>query len=189
MYRTIQDAEELGVDTRKLKELFSERLTKSEVDGLFRGTFKVPGYSKNAFEASAKRLENEDPFSAGTIQDQNDIVMDILNDIKRDLRRFDLGQSDDLFNSTIDELLSPGVVETREIMDQTVAPTGGGIFQSQVSLPVDPRKNVAVSPQVTNTGGQVMANATLGSRYLNGIDYNRMNTAQKADYVDKVFKV
>jgi hypothetical protein len=76
-------------------------------------------------------------------------------------------------------------------MSRTVTPTGGDIFQSQVSLPVDPRKNVAVSPQVTNTGGQVMANANanLGSRYLNGIDYNRMNTAQKADYVDKVFKV
>jgi hypothetical protein len=189
MYQTIQDAEKLGVDTRKLKELFSERLTKSEVEGLFRGIFKVPGYSKNAFEAAAKRLENEDPFSSGIIQDQNGVVMDILDDIKRDLRRFDLGQSDNLFNSTIDELLSPGVVETRELLDQTVAPTGGDIFQSQVSLPVDPRKNVAVSPQVTNTGGQVMANANLGSRYLNGIDYNRMNTAQKADYVDKVFKV
>jgi hypothetical protein len=33
------------------------------------------------------------------------------------------------------------------------------------------------------------ANANLGSRYLNGIDYNKMNTAQKADYVDKVFKI
>ena len=46
------------------------------------------------------------------------------------------------------------------------------VQETDVSLPVDPRKNVAVSPQVTNTGGQVMANATLGSRYLNGIDYS-----------------
>jgi len=115
--------------------------------------------------------------------------MDIYNDLRRDLKRFKLGESTDILNKKIDELLSPGVEEVRDTMSRTVTPTGGGIFQSQVSLPVDTRKNVAVSPQVTNTGGQVMANATLGSRYLNGIDYNRMNTAQKADYVDKVFKV
>jgi hypothetical protein len=29
---------------------------------------------------------------------------------------------------------------------------------------------------------------TLGARYLSGINYNKMNTAQKADYADKVFK-
>ena len=85
--------------------------------------------------------------------------------------------------------VSPDLFSLKELPAKASSLGVSEVQETDVSLPVDTRKNVAVSPQVTNTGGQVMANATLGSRYLGGIDYNRMNTAQKADYVDKVFKV
>jgi hypothetical protein len=188
MFKTINDAQELGVSKTKLKKILEQRLTDTESKLLLKGVFKAPTFSENAFKSIAERLKGEDLLRGVEIESQNKNVMDIYNDLRRDLKRFKLGESTDMLNEKIDELLSPGVEEVRDTMSRTVTPTGG-IFQSQVSLPVDPRKNVAVSPQVTNTGGQVMANATLGSRYLNGIDYNRMNTAQKADYVDKVFKV
>ena len=95
----------------------------------------------------------------------------------------------DTFIESMNLSVSPDLFSLKELPAKASSLGVSEVQETPVSLPVDTRKDVAVSPQVTNTGGQVMANATLGSRYLGGIDYNRMNTAQKADYVDKVFKV
>jgi hypothetical protein len=120
-----------------------------------------------------------------------DVAQDVWKDLQGDVRNFDLNSSVEDFETFINEVLSFGVEQAREVPPMRRTRAIEEVQETDVSLPVDPRKDVAVSPQVTNTGGQVMANANanLGSRYLNGIDYNRMNTAQKADYVDKVFKI
>ena len=86
----------------------------------------------------------------------------------------------------IDQILSPGVEESREIVDTSVAPTGGAILERQAVLPVSPALTTPVNNTIVNN--QMAAANTLGARYLGGINYNRMNTAQKADYADKVFK-
>ena len=189
LYLTLKNAETLGVSKTKLRRILEERLTETESKLLLKGIFKPPSYSENAFKSIEKRLKKEDPFAGIRIGNENDTVMDIYSDLRKDLKKYKLGGSTDSLNDTIDSILSPDVEEVRDLKSDLAAPTGTLITETQAVLPVDPRKDVAVSPQVTNTGGQVMANATLGSRYLGGIDYNRMNTAQKADYVDKVFKV
>ena len=189
LYLTLKNAETLGVSKTKLRRILEERLTQTESKLLLKGIFKPPSYSENAFKSIEKRLKKEDPFAGIRIGNENDTVMDIYSDLRKDLKKYKLGGSTDSLNDIIDSILSPDVEEVRDLRSDLAAPTGTLITETQAVLPVDPRKNVAVSPQVTNTGGQVMANANLGSRYLGGIDYNRMNTAQKADYVDKVFKV
>jgi hypothetical protein len=105
------------------------------------------------------------------------------------VRNFDLNSSVEDFETFINEVLSFGVVQAREVPPMRRTGAIEEVQETDVSLPVDPRKDVAVSPQIAQTGSQVMANANLGSRYLGGMDYNKMNNEQKADYVDKVFKV
>ena len=112
--------------------------------------------------------------------------MDIFGDLKKDLRKFKLGNSTDALNDAIDNLLSPGVEEARDLISQTIAPTGGAILERQAVLPVSPALTTPVNNTIVNN--QMATANTLGARYLGGINYNRMNTAQKADYADKVFK-
>jgi hypothetical protein len=186
MFNTINAAEELGISSRELRKILEQRLTKTESKTLIRGEFKSPTYSVEAFEQIAKRLEGEDPFKADEIKEQNEIVMDIFKDSQKDLRDFELGRSMEELEQFIDQILSPGVEESREIVDTSVAPTGGAILERQAVLPVSPALTTPVNNTIVNN--QMAAANTLGARYLGGINYNRMNTAQKADYADKVFK-
>ena len=71
--------------------------------------------------------------------------MDIFGDLKKDLRKFKLGNSTDALNDAIDNLLSPGVEEARDLISQTIAPTGGTIIEQQAVLPVDPKKDTAIN--------------------------------------------
>jgi hypothetical protein len=125
MYQIIEDATNLGIDERTLKKLFEKRLTKTETRALFRGEFKPPAYSKNAFKSTVERLEAENPLEAEKIEEQNDVVMDIYDDVQRDLRKFELGQSLTDLQRELDESLSPGVEETRDLRSDLVAPTTG----------------------------------------------------------------
>ena len=170
----------------KLRKILEERLTKTDTKLLLKGTFKPPSYSEGAFEAISNRLKKENLLEGIKVEQQNDVVMDIFGDLKKDLRKFKLGNSTDALNDAIDNLLSPGVEEARDLISQTIAPTGGAILEQRAVLPVSPALTTPVNNTIVNN--QMATANTLGARYLGGINYNRMNTAQKADYADKVFK-
>jgi len=112
--------------------------------------------------------------------------MDIYSDLRKDLRKYKLGGSTDSLNDIIDSILSPDVEEVRDLRSDLAAPTGTLITETQAVLPVSPALTTPVNNTIFNN--QTVSANTLGARYLNGINYNKMNTAQKADYADKVFK-
>ena len=80
----------------------------------------TPTYSESAFKSQLKRLEDEDPKAAIEIEDQFDEVQSIFKEIRRDLRRYELGTPKGELARYLDELLTPG---TREIRGMAV----GGI--------------------------------------------------------------
>jgi hypothetical protein len=186
LYTTLKNAETLGVSKLKLRKILEERLTKTESKLLLKGIFKPPSYSENAFKSIEKRLKKEDPFAGIRIGNENDLVMDIYSDLRKDLKKYKLGGSTDTLNDAIDSILSPDVEEVRDLRSDLAAPTGTLITETQAVLPVNPALTTPVNNTIVNN--QMAAANTLGARYLGGINYNRMNTAQKADYADKVFK-
>ena len=113
MYQLVKDAEAMGLDSYDLKKAFKGRLTKSAIDNLFRGTFMTPTYSEKAFKSQLKRLEDEDPRAAIDIEDQFDEVQSIFKEIRRDLRRYELGTPLGELIRYLDELLTPGTREVR----------------------------------------------------------------------------
>jgi len=147
MFQTLQNAETLGISKFKLKKLLEDRLTKSESKLLLKGVFKPPTFSESAFDAISKRLKKEDPFKAIEVKNQNDLVMDIYEDLRKDLKKFKLGESVDFLNFTIESILSPDVERTRDLSLDLQAPTGT-LFETQAVLPVDPNKDAAISSQV-----------------------------------------
>ena len=186
LYLTLKNAETLGVSKTKLRRILEERLTQTESKLLLKGIFKPPSYSENAFKSIEKRLKKEDPFAGIKIGNENDAVMDIYSDLRKDLRKYKLGGSTDSLNDIIDSILSPDVEEVRDLRSDLAAPTGTLITEKQAVLPVSPALTTPVNNTIVNN--QMATANTLGARYLGGINYNRMNTAQKADYADKVFK-
>jgi hypothetical protein len=178
MFNTLNAAEELGISSRELRKILENRLTKTESRTLMRGEFKSPTYSIEAFEQLAKRLEDEDPFKADEIKDQNEIVMDIFKDSQKDLRKFELGRSIEELEQFIDELLSPGVEESREVVDTSVAPN--------IVAPVEQVKATLPATNVMAAGqAQILPilaqNNSRNIASLYGIPYNKMSSAQKEE--------
>jgi len=160
LYTTLKNAETLGVSKLKLRKILEERLTKTESKLLLKGIFKPPSYSENAFKSIEKRLKKEDPFAGIRIGNENDLVMDIYSDLRKDLKKYKLGGSTDTLNDAIDSILSPDVEEVRDLRSDLAAPTGTLITETQAVLPVDQNKNTAIDnrvvsasvPNRTNTG-------------------------------------
>jgi len=160
LYLTLKNAETLGVSKTKLRRILEERLTQTESKLLLKGIFKPPSYSENAFKSIEKRLKKEDPFAGIKIGNENDAVMDIYSDLRKDLRKYKLGGSTDSLNDIIDSILSPDVEEVRDLRSDLAAPTGTLIEETQAVLPVDQNKNTAINnrvvsasvPNRTNTG-------------------------------------
>ena len=160
LYLTLKNAETLGVSKTKLRRILEERLTQTESKLLLKGIFKPPSYSENAFKSIEKRLKKEDPFAGIKIGNENDAVMDIYSDLRKDLRKYKLGGSTDSLNDIIDSILSPDVEEVRDLRSDLAAPTGTLIEETQAVLPVDQNKNTAIDnrvvsasvPNRTNTG-------------------------------------
>ena len=115
-------------------------------------------------------------FKADEIKDQNEIVMDIFKDSQKDLRKFELGRSIEELEQFIDELLSPGVEESREIVDTSVAPNiVAPVEQVKATLPAT---NVMAAGQAQILPILAQNNSTnIASLY--GIPYNKMSSAQK----------
>ncbi len=150
LYTTLKNAETLGVSKLKLRKILEERLTKTESKLLLKGIFKPPSYSENAFKAIEKRLKKEDPFAGIRIGNENDLVMDIYSDLRKDLKKYKLGGSTDTLNDAIDSILSPDVEEVRDLRSDLAAPTGTLVTETQAVLPVDPRKDTAINKQIAS---------------------------------------
>ena len=155
MFQTLNNAKTLGISKVKLKRILEDRLTQTETKLLLKGVFKPPTFSESAFDAISKRLRKEDPFKAIEVKNQNDLVMDIYEDLRKDLKRFKLGQSLDFLNFTIEDILSPGVERTRDLSLDLKTPTGT-LFETdtQAVLPVDPNKDAVISNQVVQATTQ-----------------------------------
>ena len=150
LYTTLKNAETLGVSKLKLRKILEERLTKTESKLLLKGIFKPPSYSENAFKSIEKRLKKEDPFAGIRVGNENDLVMDIYSDLRKDLKKYKLGGSTDTLNDAIDSILSPDVEEVRDLRSDLAAPTGTLITETQAVLPVDQNKNTAINNQVVS---------------------------------------
>ena len=169
LYITLKNAETLGVSKSKLKKILEERLTKTESKLLLKGIFKAPSYSENAFKSIETRLKKEDVFEGIRIGNENDTVMEVYDDLKKDLKKYKLGGSTDNLNDAIDSLLSPGVEEVRDLRSDLAPPTGTLITETKAVLPVDVNKDVPV-------------NANLFANNINvGTQFNLLPTDQKFD--------
>ena len=133
LYQTVLDAQDLGVDDREIEDILIDRLkNKAQVRALLDGEFKVPNYSQAAFQAQINRLERENPDAAALFSDRVETVQDIFNDMKYEVTNYNLDESLDSIERTIDELLSPSVPEIRAMPQRLqVFPTN----QPQASLP------------------------------------------------------
>ena len=169
LYTTLKNAETLGVSKSKLKKILEERLTKSESKLLLKGIFKTPSYSENAFKSIETRLKKEDVFAGIRIGNENDTVMEIYDDLKKDLKKYKLGGSTDNLNDAIDSLLSPGVEEVRDLRSDLAPPTGTLIAETKAVLPVDVNKDVPVNPSLFANNINI------------GTQYNLLPTDQKFD--------
>jgi hypothetical protein len=169
LYITIENAKTLGISKNKLKKILEERLTKTEAKLLLKGIFKPPSYSENAFKAIEKRLKKEDPLEGIRKANENETVMEVYDDLKKDLKKYKLGGSTDNLNLTIDYILSPDVEEVRNLKSDLAPPTGTLITETKAVLPVDVNKNVPV-------------NANLFANNINvGTQFNLLPNAVKFD--------
>ena len=164
MSTVLEDAKTLGVDTGKLRELLEQRLTKTETQNLLSKKFKIPTYSEEAFSSVIKRLENVDPFQADRVSEQNKVVQSIFRDLQGKLFNFPLGAPADILDGYIEQLLTPGVEQTRELIKNRALPS------SPKPVNVQPRTElpsqitgVSVSPQVLAVNQQQPQ--TFGERF------------------------
>ena len=104
--------------------------------------------------------------------------MDIFKDSQKDLRKFELGRSIEELEQFIDELLSPGVEESREVVDTSVAPNiVAPVEQVKATLPAT---NVMAAGQAQILPILAQNNSTnIASLYR--IPYNKMSSAQKEE--------
>jgi hypothetical protein len=165
LYQTIQDAEELGVSTREIRNILQDRLkNERDVSNLMRGKFKAPNYSKARYDALIRRLEIENPEASITFEDTVRDVMDIYDDIKKDLRNYDLDGGVDELNNYVDEIISPSVPEIRSLPTRLRAPAPR-TAEPKVELPSGVT-GASINPQaVAAPVTQNLASLPLGERY------------------------
>lgn len=154
MYNTLRDAESLGIDDRDLRKILEERLTKSDTRLLLRGEFKPPSYSQNRIETLIKRLESEDPAAATIVEDSFDVLTDIFEDVRKDVKKFDLEEGMGSLEQVLNEILSPTIPEAR-----TLPRPGLNVQQATVQAPNLPT-NISGNP--VNTG---VLSQNLGNRF------------------------
>lgn len=158
MYNTIQDARNLGIGLDKLEEIFkNRRMTRSEISRLIDGEFKSPTFSKDAFSALVERLRVENPEAASRVERQNETVIDIYEDLQDRVSEFSLRRPLEELDDYIENILSPGVERTRDLVGpEVIAPVQG--VPQQATLP----------SQITGTpvNQQLVASTqTLGQQY------------------------
>jgi hypothetical protein len=170
MSTTLSDAETLGVSRSDLRKSLG-RLTQSQSDALLKGEMKIPTFSTEAFESMHKRLADQDPFQADKIKEQDKVVMNIFRDVQKQIKKFPLGQSVDEFKSFLRDILSPGVSESRDIIDRSVAPASR-TTAPRVELPPG-ITGAAVNPQVVTAGQPVQTAGIMSGQQLLGLPSTR----------------
>ncbi len=167
LMNTIQAAEDLGVSRSDLRKVLNDRLkNKTEVQNLFSGKFKAPTPSDARVKSLLERLEDQNLDAALRFELGLDVAEDAWDDLKKDVRNFDLNDSLESFEAYIDAALTFGVKEARALPPRSanLAP----VNNTPAVLPVDQNKNAPVNMASINT-------TNLGSRY------NLLPTDQKFD--------
>lgn len=163
----IQAAEDLGVSRSDLRKVLNDRLkNKTEVQNLFAGRFKVPTPSDARVKSLLERLEDQNLDAALKFELGLDVAEDAWDDLRKDVRNYDLNDSLESFEAYIDAALTFGVKEAR-----TLPPRGANLVPVNnvpAVLPVDPNKNASVNMASVNT-------TNLGTKY------NLLPTDQKFD--------
>ena len=167
LMNNIQAAEDLGVSRSDLRKVLNDRLkNKTEVQNLFAGRFKVPTPSEARVKSLLERIEDQNLDVALRFELGLDVAEDAWDDLKNDVRNFDLNDSLESLETFIDAALTFGVKEAREL-----PPRGARLAPVEnvpAVLPVDQNKNAPVNMASVNT-------TNLGSRY------NLLPTDQKFD--------
>ena len=164
---TIQAAEDLGVSRSDLRKILNDRLkNKTEVQNLFSGKFKAPTPSDARVKSLLERLEDQNLDAALKFELGLDVAEDAWDDLRKDVRNFDLNDSLESFEAYIDAALTFGVKQARELPPRgaKLAP----VNNVPAVLPVDQNKNAPVNMASINK-------TNLGSRY------NLLSTDQKFD--------
>ena len=94
------------------------------------------------------------------------VVMNIFRDVQKQIKKFPLGQSVDEFKSFLRDILSPGVSESRDIIDRSVAPASG-TTAPRVELPSG-ITGASVNPQVVAAGQPVQTAGIMSGQQLLG---------------------
>jgi len=184
---TINDALDLGVSTNEIRQILTDRLgNKNRVEALLRGRFVAPTPSQSRLESSIQRLEQENLNASLSYEIAMDLVNDTWQSLRRDNNGFDLDLGLEAFIESMNLSVSPDLFSLRELPAKASSLGVQETTDTPAVLSVDPALTTPVNNTIVNN--QMATANTLGARYLGGINYNRMNTAQKADYADKVFK-
>ena len=167
---TIQAAEDLGVSRSDLRKVLNDRLkNKTEVQNLFSGKFKAPTPSDARVKSLLERLEDQNLDAALRFELGLDVAEDAWDDLRKDVRNYDLNDSLESFEAFIDAALTFGVKEARELPPRgaKLAP----VQETPAVLPVDQNKNATVNI------------AAVRPNNINnlGTKYNLMSTDQKFD--------
>jgi len=154
MFRTLRDAENLGIDEYELKNILEDRLTKSDTKRLLDGTFKVPTFSEERFDALVNRVQTENPEAALQLESNNEILKEIFKDIRTELKYYDLNRGLETLSDYLDRLLSPGA-QRAETAPRRLTPVTP--FSEQVELPSPDLSQgttaaVRTQPVVSNIG-------------------------------------
>jgi hypothetical protein len=157
MYRTLRDAEDLGLGKRDLQRVLNQRLTKSDTERLLRGRFKPPSYSQERFKSLIDRLEVEDPAAAFRFESDIDIISGIFDDVRKELGNYDLDSGIGDLNSVIDSVLSPELPEVRNLPPLGTITSSGTTAQAPNLGP----GNITGTP--VNTG--LLSQQPLGQRF------------------------
>ena len=168
MFTTISDAEKLGLDTGDIRKILNERLTKTESNLLIKGVFKAPAYSPERFKSLINRLETEDPTAAFRFENSLDTITTIFDELKSEVRGFELGDGASKLETLIDKTLSPELPGVRNI-----APLGR-IPGSRNPAPAPNLGPGGITGVMPNTGVVSQTN-TLGQQF------NLLPTQQKID--------
>ena len=149
LMNTIQAAEDLGVSRSDLRKVLNDRLkNKTEVQNLFAGRFKAPTPSEARVKSLLERLEDQNLDAALRFELGLDVAEDAWDDLKKDVRNFDLNDSLESFEAYIDAALTFSVKQARDL-----PPLGarvGSVEDTPAVLPVDQNKNTAINNQVVS---------------------------------------
>ena len=165
LMNTIQAAEDLGVSRSDLRKILNDRLkNKTEVQNLFAGKFKAPTPSDARVKSLLERLEDQNLDAALRFELGLDVAEDAWDDLKKDVRNFDLNDSLESFEAYIDAALTFGVKEARALPPRSanLAP----VNNVPAVLPVDQNKNTAINSQVVSASVPNRTNAGIFQQYF-----------------------